>query len=209
MAPKPRLRLVSTLIFMSVALPPATLGAQGMPRLSGPHFKNRPILGVGYVANIPATFLGFSALATTPGILGGAGLYAAVKFTSGSPKNTPEFVSTISPSDAELTYGDLNYAADADWFGVDLAVVYAVAPEMALYGGAGYAKRTGYKQYYDDSATRGLEGFYWVADPDHSGNRLNVLGGMLMRVSRFLLFQVGAESQPVGVSVGVTVAFAR
>ena len=95
-----------------------------------------------------------------------------------------------------------------DWTTIDFGVVYAITQEFAVYGGAGYSKETHYRQYFDNSQTRGDFGFYWVADPAASGTRINVLGGALVRFSRFLVFQLGGESAPQAVNVGVTLMFA-
>jgi hypothetical protein len=194
------------LALLGISLPGAALQAQAMGPAVG-DLKGTTYVGIGYVASVPTTFLGFSALVTTPQILGGAGLYADVKLTTGSPGDDPFFLSNVSVADAELTFGDQLFSDESDWVSVNLAMVYAITGEFALYGGAGYSKRDYYRQYYDDSLTRGDLGFYWVADPDNSGTRVNVLGGALLRVTRFALFQLGVESEPLGVDVGLMLTF--
>lgn len=194
---------------VSLTVPLANLCAQGRSARGEPHFTNAGQIGIGWVANVPTSFLGFSLLGLTPSLFGGAGLYADVKLTTGSPSNRENFLPDVTPEDAELTFGDANFSDRSDWITVDLALVYAVTPEFAVYGGGGYSDRTFYREYFDASETRGDFGFYWVADDDMSGPRANALGGVLMRVTRFTVFQAGGQTNPRGITVGVVLTLAR
>jgi hypothetical protein len=169
-----------------------------------PDLRNSSLLGVGYVASIPGTFLGFSALALTTSLFGGAGLYADVKFSPTDLANDPYFLDGVTVDEAEITYGDFLAEERSNWLSVSVAAVYAVAPEFGLFAGAGYTRERHYRQYFDDSQTRGEFGFYWIADPDASGNRVNALGGAFFRLSRYVLLQFGGQTQPRGVLAGVT-----
>ena len=177
--------------------------------LSGQHFRSGFQVGVGWVANVPTSYLGFSVMPVTPSLFGGAGLYADVKLTNDSPKNDVGFLSGVTVEDAELTFGDRLFSDHSDWVTVDLALVYAVAPELVLYGGAGYSKETHYREYFDEAEERGNFGFYWVADPADTGTRVNILGGAIMRLNRYVSFQVGGQTKPVGVNVGVVLTLIR
>jgi hypothetical protein len=193
-------------VVVSLSLPGTILQAQvGRPPVRG--LRASTHLGIGYVANVPTTFLGFSALAVTPKLFGGAGLYADVKLTTKSPGDDPYYLPGVSVTDAEVTYGDVLYEEKSDWLTINGALVYAITQELAVYGGLGYAKKTHYRQYFDDSQTRGNFGFYWIADPGASGTRVNALGGALVRITRFVVFQLGAESQPPGANVGFAITF--
>jgi hypothetical protein len=194
------------MVVVSLSLAGTILQAQaGRPPVRG--LRASTHLGIGYVANVPTTFLGFSALAVTPKLFGGAGLYADVKLTTKSPGDDPYYLPGVSVTDAEVTYGDVLYEEKSDWLTINGALVYAITQELAVYGGLGYAKKTHYRQYFDDSQTRGNFGFYWIADPGASGTRVNALGGALVRITRFVVFQLGAESQPPGANVGVAITF--
>jgi hypothetical protein len=184
------------LVFWTLSIP-APLRAQQVPNL-----KNSTHLGVGYVASMPNMFVGITALGLTPGLLGGAGLYADVKFSHDSPGRDPNYRSEISVDVAEITYGDLLFQKKGAWLTIDLAVVYSLNRDFALYAGGGYSREEQYREYYDDQEERGDGGFYWVLDEAASGTRVNALGGALFRASRNVLFQVGFESRP-GVMVGV------
>lgn len=193
---------------MSVLLPGTAVHAQ-TARLGGATLRTNTYVGVGYVASIPVTPVGISVLALTPRLLRGAGVYADVKFTTSSPGSDPYYLPNVSVNDAELTYGDLLVEQKSDWVTVDVAVAYAVTGEFAVYGGAGYSKETHYRQYFDDGQNRGNFGFYWVADPAGSGTRINVLAGALARIRQFLYFQMGVESEPRAVNLGLTLMLAR
>jgi hypothetical protein len=195
---------LSTLV--ATALPAGGLAGQ-LITPGGAHLRNSTYVGVGFVANVINSVPGVSALALTPEILGGAGVYADVKFSTSSPENDPYLLTGVTPDEAELTFGDLHYDEKGVFLSVDLALVYAVLPELGIYAGAGYTREERYIEYQDDSQTRGEFGFYWVADTAESGDRVNLLGGALFRFASRLLFQVGMESQPLGVTLGAVIAF--
>lgn len=203
---KARVRAIWRVALLSLSLPGTALYAQG--RHLGSGLRATPHLGIGYVASVPTTALGFSALYITPKLFGGAGVFADVKVTTSSPGSSPYYLPNVTVTQAEVTFGDQLYDQQSDWTTIDFGVVYAITQEFALYGGAGYSKETHYRQYFDDAQTRGNFGFYWVADPAASGTRINALGGALVRFSRFLMFQLGGESAPQAVNVGFTLMFA-
>ena len=196
----PRASITLVLALFTLSPPGSALWAQG------PDLKHSPYLGLGYVASIPDIFVGVTVLGLTPGLLGGAGLYADVKFTPDSPASDAYFRDDISVEQAEIEFGDGLFQEQSVWFSIDLAVVYAITRSFAVYAGGGYLKEERYREYFDDSETRGNFGFYWVLDEAASGSRINVLGGLLFRASRHVVFQVGGESRP-GVMVGVMLTF--
>jgi len=200
-AKTPRGSVTLVLALSTLALTGTALWAQG-GRPSVPDLQNSSYFGLGYVVSIPNMFVGVAALGLTPDILGGAGLYADVKFTHDSPGGDPYLIDDITVEEAENTFGDLLFEQRSAWLSIDLAVVYAVRRDFAVYAGGGYSREQHYHQYYDDSLTRGLEGFYWVLDEAESGNRVNALGGVFFRVGRYVAFQLGVESRP-GAMVGV------
>jgi hypothetical protein len=197
-----RVRPLLAVAIAVLLLSPSVASAQRR-RFEVPDLRNTPYLGLGYVASIPDAFVGIAAMGLTPKILGGAGLYADVKFSPTSPGNDPEYDPTITVNQAAVVFADRFYTEKSSWMVVDVALVYAVTKELAVYGGAGYAREHHYQQYFDATQTRGFEGFYWVADPVNSGNHVNALGGLLLRAGRYVLFQMGVGAQPRGPDVGV------
>jgi len=168
-----------------------------------PDLRNTTYLGIGYVANLPNTFAGASLLAISPKVLGGAGVYADVKLSTSSLSNDPYYMANVTPNQALLQFGDNLFEDQKTYVTVDLALVYSVTPEFALYGGAGYGHRTQYQHYYDDSEVRGDFGWYWVRNAEESGARINLMGGGFFRLGSWVAFQGGVESQPVGATVGM------
>lgn len=191
---------------------PILLGVLAMPVSAAraqvlygvPHLRNSSYVGVGYVASIPYAHVGFDLLTLTPKVLGGAGLYADVKFTPSSPSHEPYYDPTITVDQAQNQFGDFLVEQRSVWVSANLAVVYAVTKELAVYAGAGYSTEHHYQEYHDDTETRGLQGFYWIPDPAASGHRVNALGGVFLRASRYMLFQAGVGARPRGAEAGVT-----
>jgi hypothetical protein len=203
-----RISAIARLTAAGLALGSETALAQRSEQGGGGlNLKARSYVGVGYVANIPVTFFGFSAFALSPRVLAGLGIYADFKRTTSSPGNSPYYIPNVTVQQAEVTYGDRLYVEKSDWTTVNGGLVYAVTKEFALYGGLGYSREKHFRQYYDQSETRGELGFYWIADPEQSGSRVNAMGGSLIRITRFALFQLGGEARPAGANVGLVISF--
>ncbi len=121
-----RALIALVLTLAGLSLPVTVLRAQaGRPRVAG--LRTSSHLGLGYVANIPTTFVGFSALGITPKLFGGAGVYADIKLTTKSPGDDLYYLPGVTVNDAEVTYGDMLYEEKSDWVTVNGALVYAVA----------------------------------------------------------------------------------
>lgn len=168
-----------------------------------PDLRNSAYLGLGYVGNVPDAIAGGAVMVLTPGILQGTGLYADVKFSPSSPARAVEYQPTITVEQAETLYGDQLYLQESAWLSLNLAVVKVLNPEFAVFAGGGYSRENHYRQYFDNTQTRGLEGFYWVREPAASGNRVNALGGVMFRAGRYVVFHSGGQLAPAGVNVGV------
>lgn len=200
--------IITAFSILGILLGDQILHAQGNePTPRGLNLKAGTHAGIGYVANIPVTFLGFSGFVLSSRFLGGMGLYADFKHTTSSPSNSAYYMPDVSVDQAEVTYGDQLYLEKSSWSAVNAGLVYAVTKEFALYGGVGYSREKHFRQYYDRSETRGELGFYWIADSAQSGRRLNAMGGGLIRITRFALFQIGGEARPAGANVGLVITF--
>ena len=197
-----RASITVLLALATLTLPVREVRAQGQRPLLA-DMRNSSRVGVGYVVNIPNTFVGFTALGMTPKLFGGAGVYADVKFTTSPTGSDPYFLSDISVLQAEGTFGDQFFREQSDWLSINFALVYALGREFTVYGGAGYTRERRYREYFDDSQTRGQLGFYWISDSGASGNRVNVLGGAFFRLGQAVMLQTGVEAQPTGATVGV------
>lgn len=185
---------------LALALP-GRAAAQEQPVLES-HF------GAGFVVLAPHQYIGFSAQALTLR-LGGIGIYVDAKFDRTPPSEDAEFDPSMTAEEAEDRFGDELFLEEDSWQSINVALLRPVIPELLLYLGAGYSSQEHYRQYFDPSEERGLEGFYWVEDPRGSGNRLNLLGGAFFRISQSLLVQFGVETKPRGVTVGAVYTVSR
>lgn len=199
------LRVLTTQVLVCSVLTfcaPALSAQESRPMV--PDYRSWPTLGVGYVVNAPNAYIGFSAMRIMPKLFGGAGLYADVKFTHDTPEDDIAFTTLYTVPEARAN-GDHNFEHDDVWFSANLALVYAITHEVAAYLGGGYSKQKHYREFFDTTLTRGFEGFYWIYDEASSGNRVNALGGLMMRAARNLTIQIGGETQPLGATVGLMI----
>jgi len=193
--------LPALLAMLALALSPVVAEAQriGSPALN---FQNTSRGGVGLVINAPQQFLGASGLFVTSGVPGGLGLYLDFKSSHNPPNRRDEYDPAISIEQAENVFGDTPFRNDRGWTTVNVAGVRPLTPELMLYAGAGLARASGFRQYHDPAGDRGQTGFYWVDDPEATDDYVNLLGGALIRGGTNLIFQIGGETAPAGVTVG-------
>lgn len=185
---------------LALALPGRAAAQEQM--VLEPHF------GAGFVVLAPHQYIGFSAQALTLR-MGGIGIYVDAKFDRTPPSKEQEFDPSLTADEAEDLFGDRLFTEEDSWQSVNVALIRPVIPELLLYLGAGYSSQEHYRQYYDQSGERGLEGLYWVEDPGRSGSKLNLLGGGFFRISQSLLVQFGVETKPRGVTVGAVYTVSR
>lgn len=159
--------------------------------------------GVGYAMNMPNQFLGLSGHVLLP-LWGGTGLYFDMKMDTDPPDRSSDFMEAMTHEDAEAL-GDHWFQDGLSWRNVNVALLHRPTDELMLYGGLGYAQRTAFSEYEE----RGEQGFYWIADPENDANTVNLLGGAFFRLGPGIWVQLGAESAPRGVTLGVTLSFPR
>lgn len=189
---------------MSLASLLAAALAQAVPAAAQQPASPLPRVGVGFVASAPHEFLGLSAHAVSPRVLGGLGIYVDAKMGNDSPRDEPDFDPDLTAEEVEDLYADQLFEERSDWRSVNVALVRPVLPELMVYAGAGYSDESRYRQYYDPGEDRGLQGFYWVEDPENSGGRMNLLAGAMFGVSQNVFIQFGVETRPRGVTVGAS-----
>jgi hypothetical protein len=180
-------------------------GAQAQRRDDGVEERR---IGIGYVANIPNMFLGGS-VTVTP-LVAGFGLYADVKFDVESPADDEdEFIDSLTARDVDENLNDQVFGQDGSWTSVNVALVRAISPELAVYAGGGVGWRKEYVQYFDPDQELGVAGLYWVEDTEISGTYLNAMGGVMLRLTSAVTAQFGAESSPPGFTVGLSLTLPR
>jgi len=165
------------------------------------------ILGAGYVVNAPNAFIG-AHLVGTSAQLGGWGGYLDFKMSHGSPAGGDHFIDGAAEERA-MELGHLFFQQEEIWTSVNAAAVRPMTNEIAVYAGLGLSRRSIYREYYDPERETGLLGYYWVEHLDADDQFVNLMGGLFLRAGRRLLFQLGAEAAPAGLTLGATYLLAN
>lgn len=162
--------------------------------------------GIGYVTDAPSMMAGVSAYVLFPS-LGGWGLYGDAKFDPGSPAHDRYF-EHMTAQDAENSVPGLQFIQKQDsWQGFNVAVVRPVTPGLMLYVGGGYAKRRRYNSYNDPSQQLGQLGIFWAQSTRDTHATGNLMVGGYLRMGRYIAFQTGIETRPLGFTLGGTLKF--
>lgn len=167
-------------------------------------FEGESILGIGYVANPPSLLLGVSGIAVASR---GFGLYVDAKFATDDPEGWSRYNPNLTRSEAIASFPDQNLRQHTHWRSFNAALVHTFSDELLLYAGGGLARERVYTEFYDDSHARGELGYYVVTDEEGTGDRVNALGGAMLRLTPRILAQVGGELQPVGMTFGLVFRF--
>ncbi|HSJ26349.1 MAG TPA: hypothetical protein VK929_16840 [Longimicrobiales bacterium] len=177
-----------------------TAMAQSTPR----GFQGEQILGIGYVANPPSLLLGASGIAVSSR---GFGLYVDAKFATDNPEGWTRYNPNLTRSEAIASFPDQNLRQHTHWRSFNAALVHTFSDELLLYAGGGLSSERVYTEFYDDTQERGELGFYVVTDEERTGDRVNALGGAMLRLTPRIMAQVGGELQPVGMMFGLIFRF--
>lgn len=171
----------------------------------GPVFE-RPDWFIGYVANAPHLLLG-GAVAALPDALGGWGLYLDAKMGLDSPANDDFFMPDITFNEAKNVRQHTFSRDESYWRSYNVAVVRAFRDDLIFYLGGGAAEERVFAEFFDPSRELGNFGYYFIEDEGMHRWQANAMGGMYFRIMRHLAVQFGAESTPVGLTVGVIGVF--
>ena len=162
-------------------------------------FKTHNKRIVGFVANIPKEFLGLNLISTSKQSFG---LYFDFKIGLIQGYNTDDFYDNISVNKAENIYMDQLLKKNDSWVSINVGLTKVVLKNLVLYGGSGISFYSEYRQYKDEFEILGDNGKYWIENDDESKITLNALGGFIIQIDPKFAFQIGAESQPTGVTIG-------
>jgi hypothetical protein len=178
---------------VAFALLPATAEAQaagGEPDAS--YF-------LGYSVNLPHQEVGFAYGRIRKQRWG---LYVDVKVSVGVPGSASnDYLEDITVPIAEA-WGHTLRATKTGYFSLNVGTTRRVGSRLTVYGGVGLCAVQDYSQYYDASLLLGVDGTYWI-DGAEEDVRSNFMLGALIPVTSSALLQVGAESLPRGVTVGL------
>jgi hypothetical protein len=192
----------AAVVALAAVLPAGQAQAQRRDESAGTQFR------IGYVANVPNMFLGGS-ITVMPASLRGWGLYADLKLDVESPADDEGYIDSLTVEDVENDLGDAVFDQEGSWNSLNLAVVRALGPELAVYAGGGIGWRKEFRQYQDLERELGVAGVYWVEDTETSGTYVNGMAGVLLRLTSAVTAQFGAESSPPGFTVGLQLAIPR
>jgi len=156
-------------------------------------------LAVGYSANAPNQYFGFSAFTVRKGAVG---FYADMKLTLPNLEARDDFYSNISIRTAEQYFGDRHIDSRSSWTSFNGGITYRLASAVALYVGMGLTAESRYRKYDDPTGILGREGQYWIEDKAGGGLRPNVFGGVFLPIDPAWMVQLGAEMGPQGFTVG-------
>lgn len=157
--------------------------------------------GIGYAVDAPSMMAGVGGYILFPA-LHGWGLYGDAKFDVSSPSHNQYFVHMTAQQVLDTVPGVIYQSHKESWQGFDLALVRPVTPGLMLYVGGGYAKRREYEYFYDPAQQLGQLGLFWAEATDQAETTLNFMFGGFFRMSRYLAFQTGFETRPLGFSLG-------
>jgi hypothetical protein len=196
-------RRVAAAVLLTAAASSQAAAQIGVPSAGGER-PFQPRFGVGYVANLPEQMAGVSVHVVPRGLPGGIGLYADAKFDVESPVDEEGFTEGLTAREVDEVSGDRLLSTDDSFTSINVGLMRPITAGLVAYLGAGYANGTRYKEYIDPDNELGRGGIYWVEDPDNKPSNLNVTGGLFFQMGGSFAFQMGADSNPGGFSLGIS-----
>lgn len=169
---------------------------------------DRMQFGLGYAGNAPDALGGVAAYAIWPAF-GGLGIYVDAKFDIESPENDRAFDATRTRVTVENEVQGAQFLRSEESFrSFNAALVRPLSQALFIYAGGGIAKAKSYYLY--NVPTQGDVGdALLVAAPDQDEDRVNLMAGIILRMSSILSSQFGFETEPQGVTVGVSLRLPR
>ena len=171
----------------------------------GPTPLSRTQFGVGYVGNAPDAMVGGAAYVLFPR-WGGIGIYVDAKFDGTSPADErgydPDYTSGRVANEVE---GADFIKTEGSWHSFNVAIMRPLTPSFVAYAGGGVAKVDQFDLYNVPLATPvGFGGTVWAENPETAETRVNFMVGFMMRMTGRVTAQFGYETQPDGVTAGVS-----
>lgn len=190
--------LAGTAVFLALAILGGPVEGQILAeRPAGPQF------GLGYVVSAPEEMAGGGAYVILP-TMGGIGLYVDAKFDIENPKDRRGYDAGVTAEYVENVAGGDYVRKESSWWGVNAAIVRPLSPYLMVYGGGGVAHRTLFRLYDVVESGVGFGGEVWADDPRGEESRVNLMAGLLLRLSSLVSTHFGLETQPRGMTVGAS-----
>ena len=176
---------------------------------SSPPPLTRAQFGIGYVANAPEVMAGGAGYVILPR-WGGIGLYLDAKFDISSPSGERGYDSSVTAAQVRDEVGGDYIKGEGSWRSANAAVLRPVTPFLIVYGGAGYAWKTAFELYQvEQDSGVGEGGVVWAEDPAGEETRVNLMAGVIMRLTGRVSTHFGFETQPRGLTVGASLRLPR
>ncbi|MBI4727753.1 hypothetical protein HY768_11140 [candidate division TA06 bacterium] len=162
---------------------------------------NRILLG--YAANIPNQYLGFTLGFSRPRTWG---LFIDYKMNTASLDiasylydYTVEYVATVYTSD---TLKDTR----GSWITVNGGMTRPLNDNFCAYLGLGVSFYRVYRQYYEPYKNMGDNGYYWINDDQSSTANFNANAGVYYKLGRYFYLHLGGDIRPLGLTAGFGLA---
>lgn len=179
----------------------------GLSAQTARDLREAPFLGAGYTGSFGAAIAGGGISRIWNGI--GLGLLLEGRMTPDNPRGSPEFSETLTLVDARLTYMDAEIERREVHRSASLSVIRPLTGDLALFLGPSISRHRSYIQFADESQERGIDGVYWIEDPEGDGTSMGVVGGLLFRLGSSALFQIGGATMPKGMVAGFQIGTRR
>ena len=210
---RPSVASLSICVVATLAL--AAFGAgtasaqQVAPEQRGPQPLSTTQYGIGYVANAPDLMVGGGAYVLSPR-WGGVGLYVDAKFAVADPTSDRGFDASVTSKQVANMVGGKFLGSESSWKSFNVAVMRPLTSSLVAYAGGGVAQMTQYDLYnIDPQSPVGVSGVVWAENPDAAETRVNLMVGVLMRLTGRISAHFGYETQPDGVTVGASLRIPR
>lgn len=165
---------------------------------------DRTQFGIGFVANAPDAMTGVGGYVVFPQY-GGFGIYVDAKFDYDNPSDLEEFEAGLTPTQVQADWeGATILEYQSSYRSFNIALVKAVSPYLMAYAGGGIAQRSRFWEFEESSWTLGRGGIFWVEAPEEKETRTNMMIGLIMRLSSRISSQFGFETQPRGITAGIS-----
>lgn len=171
---------------------------------------DRVQFGAGYVGNAPDVLGGGMAYAIFPA-LGGLGVYVDAKFDIDSPENDLAFSPGLTRAEvlSDPDYQGAQFlSTDESYRSFNIGVVRPLRPTLFLYAGGGLTQRSVYYLYSVPQQGQS-DNALLVSAPDEDENKVNLMAGLILRISSVLSSQFGFETEPSGVTIGLSLRLPR
>jgi len=167
----------------------------------------RTQLGVGFVGNAPDAIVGGAAYVILPQF-GGIGLYVDAKFDPSGPSKERGYDASVTSDDVANDIGGDFIKRESSWRSFNVALVRPFSSTITAYAGAGYSRGTAYDLYNVAlDAPVGTGGVVWAENPSAEESGVNVLFGVITRLSRNVSAHFGYDTKPSGLTVGLSLRF--